>query len=110
VDKNSLMKPAITPGKILLEDYLVPMSISQNALARALGITPRSIIEIVLSRPAQPAAPPMLRPILQVRPRVPRQAERPCFVSVRLDFLLCQQFEIIKLVGILSSKMHMKTA
>lgn len=33
------MKPAITPGEILLEDYLVPMGISQNALARALGIS-----------------------------------------------------------------------
>ena len=44
------MKPAITPGEILLEDYLVPMGISQNALARALGISSRSIHEIVLSR------------------------------------------------------------
>jgi len=43
------MKP-ITPGKILLEDYLKPMGISQNALARAIGMTPRSINEIVLSR------------------------------------------------------------
>jgi plasmid maintenance system antidote protein VapI len=30
----------LTPGEILLEDYLVPMGISLNALARALGITP----------------------------------------------------------------------
>lgn len=44
------MKTAITPGEILLEDYLVPMGISQNALARALGISPRSINEIVLGR------------------------------------------------------------
>lgn len=44
------MKPAITPGGILLEDYLVTMGISQNALARALGISPRSINEIVLAR------------------------------------------------------------
>jgi antitoxin HigA-1 len=44
------MKPAITPGEILLEDYLIPMGISQNALARALGISPRSINEIVLGR------------------------------------------------------------
>ena len=42
------MKPTITPSEILLEDYLVPMSISQNTLARALGISPRSINEIVL--------------------------------------------------------------
>ena len=44
------MKTAITPGEILLENYLVPMGISQNALARALGISPRSINEIVLNR------------------------------------------------------------
>ena len=44
------MKPAMTPGEILLEDYLIPMGISQNALARALGISPRSINEIVLGR------------------------------------------------------------
>ena len=44
------MKPAITPGEILLEDYLIPMGISQNALARALGISPRNIKEIVLGR------------------------------------------------------------
>jgi addiction module HigA family antidote len=44
------MKPAITAGEILLEDYLIPMGISQNALARALGINPRSISKIVLSR------------------------------------------------------------
>ena len=42
------MKPAITPGEILLEDYLLPMGISPNALACALGIKPRSINEIVL--------------------------------------------------------------
>jgi plasmid maintenance system antidote protein VapI len=34
------MKPAISPGEILLEDYLVPMGISQNALAGFLGISP----------------------------------------------------------------------
>ena len=44
------MKTAITPGEIPLEDYLVPMGISQNALAQALGISPRSVNEIVLGR------------------------------------------------------------
>ena len=37
------MKPAMTPSEILLEDYLVPMGISQNALVRALGISSTSI-------------------------------------------------------------------
>ncbi len=40
----------LNPGEILLEDYLIPMRISQNSLARALGISPRSINEIVLGR------------------------------------------------------------
>jgi len=50
VDESFFMKTAITPGEILLEDYPIPMGISQNALARALGINPRSINEIVLGR------------------------------------------------------------
>ena len=36
-----------TPGEILLEDYMNPMGLSQNALARALGVAPRRINEIV---------------------------------------------------------------
>ncbi len=46
------MKTPITPGEILLEDYLKPMVISQNALGRALGVSPRSVNEIVLGRRA----------------------------------------------------------
>jgi hypothetical protein len=48
------MKPAIALGEILLEDYLVPMGISQNALARALGINPRSINEILVAAASRP--------------------------------------------------------
>ena len=40
----------ITPGEILLEEYLIPFGISQNALGRALGVSPRSIHQIVLGR------------------------------------------------------------
>jgi antitoxin HigA-1 len=40
----------ITPGEILLEEYLKPMGISQNAMARALGVPPRAINEIVLGK------------------------------------------------------------
>jgi len=40
----------ITPGEILLEEYLVPLGISQNGLGRALGVSPRAINEIVLGR------------------------------------------------------------
>jgi addiction module HigA family antidote len=41
------MKAPITPGEILLEEYLKPMAISQNAMARAIGVAPRAINEIV---------------------------------------------------------------
>ena len=38
----------IHPGEVLLEEFLKPMDISQNALARAMGVPPRRINEIVL--------------------------------------------------------------
>lgn len=44
------MNPPITPGEILLEEYLRPMGISQNAMARAIGVSPRAINEIVLGK------------------------------------------------------------
>lgn len=44
------MKHSITPGEILLEGYLKSMGISQNAMARATGVAPRAINEIVLGR------------------------------------------------------------
>ena len=37
----------ITPGEILLEEYLIPFGISQNALGRALGVSRRTINKIV---------------------------------------------------------------
>ena len=40
----------ITPGEILLEEYLKPMGISQNAIAFAIGVAPRAINEIVHAR------------------------------------------------------------
>jgi len=46
------MSPPITPGEILLEEYLKPMGISQNAMARAIGVPPRAVNEIVLGRRA----------------------------------------------------------
>lgn len=46
------MTPSITPGEILLEEYLNPMGISQNAMARAVGVSPRAINAIVLGRRA----------------------------------------------------------
>lgn len=40
------------PGEILLRDFLEPMGLSQNALARAIGVPPRRINEIVLGKRA----------------------------------------------------------
>src|SRR4030067_2317968 len=40
------------PGEILLEEFLKPMALSQNALARAIGVPPRRINEIVLGKRA----------------------------------------------------------
>ncbi len=37
----------LTPGEILLEDYMKPMGLTQNALARALRAPPRRVNEIV---------------------------------------------------------------
>ena len=37
----------IHPGEILLEEFLKPMEISQNRLARDIGVPPRRINEIV---------------------------------------------------------------
>lgn len=44
--------PNPTPGDVLLEDFLKPMSLSQTALARAIGVPPRRINEIVLGKRA----------------------------------------------------------
>ncbi len=40
------------PGEILAEEFLAPMGLSQNALARALNVPPRRINEIVLGKRA----------------------------------------------------------
>ena len=40
------------PGEILQKEFLKPMALSQTALARAIGVPPRRINEIVLGRRA----------------------------------------------------------
>jgi addiction module HigA family antidote len=51
VAKAALL-PNPTPGEILLEEFLKPMGLSQNALARAIRVSPRRINEIVLGKRA----------------------------------------------------------
>ena len=43
------------PGEILLEEFLKPMGLSQNAVARAVHVPPRRINEIVLGKRAMSA-------------------------------------------------------
>jgi addiction module HigA family antidote len=43
------MRP-IHPGEILREDYMAPLGLSANALARALAVTPARINDIVRER------------------------------------------------------------
>ena len=40
----------IHPGEVLLEEFLTPMDLSQNAIARAIGVPPRRVNEIVLGK------------------------------------------------------------
>lgn len=46
---EDLMEP-VTPGEILLEEFLKPAGLSQTGLAVALGVPPRRINEIVLGK------------------------------------------------------------
>lgn len=40
----------IHPGEILLEEFLIPLEISQNKLARSMNVPPRRINEIILQK------------------------------------------------------------
>lgn len=40
----------IHPGEILLEEFLTPLTISQNKLARDISVPPRRINEIILGK------------------------------------------------------------
>ncbi len=42
----------VHPGEILLEEFLKPMGLSQNRLAREIHVSPRRVNEIVLGKRA----------------------------------------------------------
>ena len=42
----------VHPGDVLDQEFLQPLALSQNALARAIGVPPRRINEIVLGKRA----------------------------------------------------------
>jgi len=44
--------PNSPPGDVLLLDFIEPMGLTQNGLARAVGVPPRRINEIVLGKRA----------------------------------------------------------
>ncbi len=48
---NKKIQP-IHPGEILLEEFLIPMEISQYRLAKDINVPPRRINEIVLGKRA----------------------------------------------------------
>ncbi len=47
--KKQILSP-VHPGEILLLEFLEPMELSQYALAKAIGVPPRRINEIVLGK------------------------------------------------------------
>jgi addiction module HigA family antidote len=44
--------PNIHPGEVLREEFLKPLGLSQNRVAREIGVPPRRINEIVLEKRA----------------------------------------------------------
>ena len=44
--------PNIHPGEVLREEFLKPLELSQNRVAREIGVPPRRINEIVLEKRA----------------------------------------------------------
>ncbi len=50
-NEEKFLKP-VPPGEILLKDFLEPLNLSQNQLARDIGVSPRRINEIVLGKRA----------------------------------------------------------
>ena len=51
----------IHPGEVLKQDFMVPLGLSDSALARAIGVTPARIDEIVRGRRGITAAETALR-------------------------------------------------
>lgn len=47
--------PNIHPGEILFKEFMQPLAISQNRLARAIGVPPRRINELVHGKRAMTA-------------------------------------------------------
>ena len=53
--RNMKKLPNIHPGEVLLKEFLEPMNISQNRVARDIDVPPRRINEIVHAKRAMTA-------------------------------------------------------
>jgi addiction module HigA family antidote len=65
VSKSSTISEEIAnpmPGETLILDFIEPMGLTQNALARAIGVPPRRINEIVLGGSRHARLPPEAMP------------------------------------------------
>lgn len=58
------------PGETLKKDCLIPLDRSVNALAKALGIGPSRLNEIVRGKRGVTADPPFVNALLQPVPRI----------------------------------------
>ena len=52
VVRSRIGNQIVHPGRILFDQFMYPFGITQNGLARRLGVSPRRINEIVLGRRA----------------------------------------------------------
>jgi antitoxin HigA-1 len=56
MSKSSIITAELLPnphaGDVLMQDFLTPLGLSQTALAKAIGVAPRRINEIVLHKRA----------------------------------------------------------
>lgn len=52
VEQSKRTLPPIAPGEILAEEFLAPLGVSQNALARAIDVPPSRVNDIVHGRRA----------------------------------------------------------
>ena len=56
-ERNLAKLKNVHPGEVLLEEFLIPMNLSQNALARAVGVPPRRINETCSASARSPRIP-----------------------------------------------------
>jgi hypothetical protein len=81
--------PPVTPGEMLNEEFLIEYGLSQNQLAKAIGISPNRIAEIVNNRRRIAATPYSITndvrpPTRSVAPQLPRRSRRSTAIRMLL--------------------------